>query len=79
MKSPKSKTAIRVVGILCVKWTGFKVRFFFHVMPPCGIACCLLEGKYQHLQHNFVKLLDKEQLFPYTKNKGSGTPVPIIQ
>ena len=67
------------LGILCVKWTGFKVRFFFHVMPPCGITCCLLEGKYQHLQHNFVKLLDKEQLFLYTKNKGSGTPVPIIQ
>ena len=54
-------------------------RFFFHVMPPCGITCCLLEGKHQHLQHNFVKLLDKEQLFLYTRNSCSGTPVPIIQ
>ena len=39
----------------------------------------VLEGKYQQLQHNFVKLLDKEQLFRYTRNNSSGTSVPIIQ
>lgn len=34
------------------------------------------------LQHNFVKLLDKEQhvsIYLYTKNNSSGIPVPMIQ
>nr|DAZ81944.1 MAG TPA: hypothetical protein [Caudoviricetes sp.] len=48
-------------------------------MPPCGIICCLLEGKLPVRQQKIVKLLDKEQLFRYTENKGSGTSVPIIQ
>ena len=65
-------------------WTGGSAAreyslFVFHVMPPCGIICCLLEGKLPVRQQKFVKLLDKEQLFRYTENKGSGTSVPIIQ
>lgn len=30
----------------------------FQQLVLCGIFCCVLEEKYQQLQHNFVKLLD---------------------